>query len=322
MNEDMLRNFSRVLAVQLAVVQQHFIHVLMLRAWGEEAAAERITAIDAIDLPNAMRIVDYVVSTGHMPTLASDHRTLAGDMPRPGDGLNAVWAAERKLEYRMGDVLASVERELTPYRRNVPMELVTIPLEGRAVYRDWLRQQPEHPREEVGRGGLTDPAKLGLDSLFAHLMVMINQALVHAFVHWHRGGFDLADSVWEMSGAAMMHATSIVNSLAPRHVALAPARTVMQGHVALPSVAAAPADALRNDRLLAERCRAAAQSAASVQKEADLVVACGRIEAYYGELIGWRPGQALPELENPCVDFERVHREYVRNGNAGSASSA
>ena len=50
MNEDVLRNFSRVLAVQSVVVQQHFIHVLMLRAWGEEAAAERIASIDAIDL--------------------------------------------------------------------------------------------------------------------------------------------------------------------------------------------------------------------------------------------------------------------------------
>ena len=64
MNEDVLRNLNRVLGVQLAAVQQHFIHVLMLRAWHEEAAADRITSIDAVDLPNAMRIVDCVASTG------------------------------------------------------------------------------------------------------------------------------------------------------------------------------------------------------------------------------------------------------------------
>jgi len=322
MNDDVLRKFNLVLGLQLTAVQQHFIHVLMLRAWGEEAAAERIASIDAVDLPNAMRIVDYVVSTGHVPTLASDHRTLAENMPEPGDGLNAVWAAETKLEFRMGDVLAAVERELTPYRRNVPIELVTIPREGRVAYRDWLERPLDHPCDEVRRSGLTDPEKLGLDSLFANLMVMINQTLVHAFVHRHREEFDVADSVWEMSGAAMMHATSIVNCLAPRHVAPDPARAVMQDHVALPGVAAAPPDALGNDLLLAERCRAAARQAAVVQHEEDLAGACGRIEAYYGELTAWWPGRTLPRLDNPCVDFERVLREYVWSGGTGSASSA
>ena len=322
MNEDVLRSFNRVLGVQLAAVQQHFIHVLMLRAWDEETAANRIASIDAVDLPNAMRIVDCVVSTGRVPTLASDHRTLAGNMPEPGDSLDAICAAERKLEYRVGAVLTSVSRELMPCTGDVPIDLVTIPLKGRAAYRDWLERQPEHPCDEASQGGPTNPAKLGLDSLFANLMVMINQTLVHAFVHWHRGEFDLADSVWETSGAAMMHATSIVNSLAPRHVAPSPAHAVMEGHVAPPSVAAARSAALENDRLLAERCRAAAQRAAIVQHEADLATACGRIETYYGELIGWRPGQTLPRMDNPCVDFERVLGEYVRSGTTGSASSA
>ena len=174
----------------------------------------------------------------------------------------------------------------------------------------------------MSRSGLTDPAKLGLDALFANLMVMINQTLVHAFVHRHREEFDVADSVWEMSGAAMMHATSIVNSLAPRHVAPDPARAVMQDHVALPGVAAAPPDALRNDLLLAERCRDAARRAAVAQHERDLAGACSRIEAYYGELTAWWPGWTLPRLDNPCVDFERVLREYVWSGGTGSASSA
>ena len=322
MNEDVLRNFNRVLRVQLAAVQQHFIHVLMLRAWNEEAAADRITSIDAVDLPNAMRIVDYLVSDGHMPTLAGDRRTLAGIMPEPGDSLYAVCAAEKKLEDRMGDVLASVERELSPYRMKVPIELVTVPREGRAAYLDWLRRQLEHPCDEVSRGGLADPEKRGLDSLFANLMVMIDQTLVHAFVHWHRGEFDLAGSVWEMSGGAMMHATSIVNSLAPHHVAPDPARAVMHGDVALPRVASSSTDALEKDRQLAERCRAAARRAAVVQRETDLANACNRIDAYHDELTGWRPGQMLPRLDNPCVDFERVLREYVWSGSTESASSA
>ena len=322
MNDDVLRSLNRVLGLQLAAVQQHFIHVLMLRAWTEEAIADRITSIDAVDLPNAMRIVDHVVSTGYLPTLASDHRTSAGNMPRPGGSLNAVYAAEMRLDCRLTDVLTSVERELAPYAGSVPIELVSIPLECRTSYQDWLRQRLEHPCDGMKLGELADPAKLGLDSLFANLMVMINQTLVHAFVHWHRGTCDLADSVWEMSGAAMMHAAGIVKALALRHVAPDPARAALQGEVALPCVAAAPSDALANDHLLAERCFAAARRAAITQQEADLAATCDRIENYYGELVCWRAGQKLPQLENPCLDFERVLREFVWRGRTNSASSA
>ena len=319
MNEAVLRSFSRVLRLQLAAVQQHFIHVLLLRAWKEEAVADRITSIDAVDLPNAMRIVNCLVSTGHLPALASDRETLAGDMPESGASLDAVFAAELELDLRLRDVLASVERELTPCASKVPFELVSVPLASRAAYQEWLRKRVDGPREGVETGEPGDPAREGLDSLFANLMVMINQTLVHAFVHWHRSEHELADAVWEMCGAAMMHATSIVNALAQRHVALRPARAVARGgDVALPRVAAAPPDALANDRLLAERCRAAASRAAvaaAQRRDPALASACGRIEAYHAELGGWRPGRELPRLDdNPCVDFERVLREYVWSG--------
>ena len=320
MNEEILRNFSRVLGLQLAAVQQHFIHVLMLRAWDEEIVADRITSIDTVDLPNAMRIVDHVVSTGHLPALAGDYRTLAGNMPGPGDSLNAVYAAETHLDSRLRDVLTAVERELTPYARNVPIELVSIPLESRLAYQDWLRQRLEHPCDGVQPGNVADSAKLGQDSLFANLMVMINQTLVHAFVHWHAGERDLADSTWEMSGAAMMHAAGIVNALAPRHVAPEPTRAAMQGKAALPCVAAARPDALANDRRLAEQCRIAAQRAAIAGQDADLAALCGRIERHYDKLVHWRPGQKLPRLDNPCIDFERVLRKYVWSGGTGSPS--
>ena len=322
MNEDVLLGFNRVLGVQLAAVQQHFIHVLMLRVWNEKAVADRIMSIDAVDLPNAMRIVDHVVSTGRPPTLASDHRTLAGDMPGPGENLNAVYAAEERLEYRLKEELTSVERELAPYAESVPIELVSIPLESRYAYQDWLRQRLEHPCDGMKPGEFACPAKLSLDSLFANLMVMINQTLVHAFVHWHGGKRDLANSVWEMSGAAMMHATSIVNALAPRHVAPDPAHAVMEGDVALPRVAAGPAKASENDHLLAERCCAVARRAAITQQEADLAATCARIETWFDELIRRRPGQKLPQLDNPCVDFERVLREYVWSDGTSSTSSA
>lgn len=77
MNEDVLRNFSRVLAVQSAVVQQHFIHVLMLRAWGEEAAAERIASIDAIDLHDLL-LAERCRAAARRAAVAQHEKDLAG----------------------------------------------------------------------------------------------------------------------------------------------------------------------------------------------------------------------------------------------------
>ena len=324
MNGAALRSLSRVLRAQLAAVQQHFIHVLLLRTWREEAVADRITSIDAVDLPNAMRIVDSLVSAGHLPALAGDRATLARDTPEPGASPGAVVAAELALDLRLSDVLASAAWELTRWAGEVPIELVSVPLSSRAGYQDWLRRRVvDSPRGGAVAGAPEDAAGLAPDALFANLMVMINQTLVHAFVHWHRRDHDLADATWEMSGAAMMHATSIVETLAPRHAAPQPARAVARGDVGPPRLAAARPEALANDRLLAERCRAAAGRAAVAQRgEAGLEAACGRIEAWYAELGGWRPGRALPRIDNPCVDFERVLREHVWHGRRGSASSA
>ena len=107
----------------------------MLRAWREDSAADRIASIDAVDLPNAMRIVDYLVSARYVPRLASDRRTLAGNMPGAGESPKAVYAAEERLDCKLRDVLRSVERELTPYEGNVPIEFISTPLEvqGHAI---------------------------------------------------------------------------------------------------------------------------------------------------------------------------------------------
>ena len=86
---------------------------------------------------------------------------------------------------------------------------------------------------------------------------------------------------------------------------------VVRGEAALPRVAAARPNALESDRQLADQCRAAANRAAAAQPDTDLAAACGQIEAWYAEFGGWRPGRALPRIDNPCADFERVLREYV-----------
>ena len=49
-------DLDAVLAWQLAAVEQHFIHILTLKAWGDEEIARAIAAVDEVDLSNALRL--------------------------------------------------------------------------------------------------------------------------------------------------------------------------------------------------------------------------------------------------------------------------
>ncbi|MCY4450643.1 MAG: hypothetical protein OXC01_01715 [Immundisolibacterales bacterium] len=66
---------------------------------------------------------------------------------------------------------------------------------------------------------------------------------------------------------------------------------------------------------------AAARRAAISQRVPALAATCARIESHYEELVRRPPGQKLPPLDNPCVDFGRVLREIAWSGSACSASS-
>jgi bacterioferritin (cytochrome b1) len=48
----------RLLRCELTAVNQQFIHALGLRDWGYAEAAERIMAVDYVDFPNAMRVLE------------------------------------------------------------------------------------------------------------------------------------------------------------------------------------------------------------------------------------------------------------------------
>ena len=101
-----------VFRVQNAAVQQHFIHVLTLNAWNESAVAEEIVSIDAVDLPNAMRIVNWLVAHGEPVSFATDTDVLADCMPKPGATMQDVLASELRLDQRLERVLLDAQRKL------------------------------------------------------------------------------------------------------------------------------------------------------------------------------------------------------------------
>jgi bacterioferritin (cytochrome b1) len=323
LESDIARHLNSVLRLQLTAVQQHFIHVLILKAWGDEETAAGITAIDNVDLPNAMRIVDFIVSGGALPRLSVDQRSLAEHMPTPGSSYERIFAAERRLERRLIDVLQVGERAVATLGSQEVVHLILDPLSARDSYEQWIQEQiAAGPRTSEPVEQLSTDAMASLDTLFAYLMVVIEQGLVHSFVHWHSGQKKLADFAWQMSGAAMMQATEITKFLALRHSAPAPAEAVVPNSVPWPRIGGTWEEALMLDRALAERCRAAAERAEEDLSETEFGSVCRDSAAYFHALINWQPKFEQPEFNNPCRDFERVLREYVwQESGAGHASA-
>jgi hypothetical protein len=142
---------------------------------------------------------------------------------------------------------------------------------------------------------------------FSHLIVMIEQAMVHAFVHWHRGDKADANSAWATSGAAMMHATGIVRWLAARGTTPAPA--------AVPSlkISDRPDMAFELDRRLAsalENC----MSRLAGDQSSELRDLCRPIADYAGRLANWKPDQEHPAKDtNPPAfrSFEATLAKFV-----------
>lgn len=308
------RRLEAILRVELEAVQQHFIHVLMLKAWGHDDLAAGITAVDEVDLPNAMRLVDLLVADGAAPALAQDGACFAAHMPKPGGSPDEIIASELRIERRLTDVLRAGRNHL----RCAAFEaeyLIHDPLSARDRHGDWLRRQATAARGPDRRSSpVSGDARDQIDLIFAHLLVAITQGLVHAFVHWHGRRKELADAAWAASSSAMMLATDMTNHLAARYQAPDPAAAAQAGDVPLPCIKNTSCEALTADRLLAEQIHAAADRATEALSGSEFGPVRRSTAAYFWALSRSDEGHALPHIHNPCRGFERVLGAYIRGG--------
>ncbi len=286
-------SLNKILRCEMTAVNQQFIHVLALRDWGFSETAERIMAVDYVDFPNAMRIIDHLVQTGAPIVLTADHFT-------PGTSLRDILISEQALEQRF---VAAIETADCADDR--PRALVAAARAPRAGYAAWLTDQLD------GSGGETAPADPPFPvtaRLLALLIATLEQAMMHAFVHWHRGEANIADAAWATSGAAMMQVTEFVHLFAAR-------RTVpLPGEMPALEIASAPAAALALDRQLAERCATEATGASDACDDIAIAGLCRRIADYSLQLSRWTPGQTHPATNiNPAVfsSFEASLRRKV-----------
>lgn len=309
-----------LLGVQLKAVQQHFIHVLILQARGNHAFAERITEIDNTDLSVAMQWIERLVAQNIDP-LNGDAAGLGASMPKPGFSDEDIRLSEIALENDLADRLKNALGSVSDDADEEVRALLARAMRPRADYQTWLHrkaevQTPRAPVADAPAGSdLPDDVGLSLHGLFANLMTVITQELVHAFVHRQAGNRARADAAWEISGAAMMKATQMTRLLARHRIAPAPQTAVAAAWpVHAPRIELNSEGALLRVRNLARHCAEKAETWADVLKGTDFgPVALGCRDYFEGAAV-WRDGTRLPDIPNPCRDFERTLDLYVSPG--------
>lgn len=314
LNSKATRRLQTISGLHLMAVKQHFIHVLILEARGDKANAARITAIDSVDLPLAMQTIDWLLAHALLPQSHETDEAFADSMPHPGYLEAEIWRSEQALETRLTSALEDGRDSLIPKDTYFVHDLIAQARAPRSKYGRWLKRNLESGST---RGEPSLPPErdeiLWIDCLFANLMVLIEQGLIHAFVHRHSGDKTLANTAWEISGAAMMQATQITKLLAEHGLAPAPRNAVLSSlPVNRPLIGLRSDQALANDKALAKHIAWVAERCGPIPGMTDLGTSVQQMQSFFEAAANWNEGEPLRYIVNPCRDFERTLTLYMK----------
>ena len=311
LSDDIVKQLNNVLPLQLMAVQQHFIHVIILKCWGAHEISQGIITIDEVDLPNAMKIVDLLVKFGNPPEIGFSLQSQLDQMPAAGNSYTNIFTAERFIEKRLVCALSEAKRLLNDVDCDSVSRLIAVPLSARADFEVWMKSQEENGLPNNYPNIILPEIELAsLNHYFAHLVLLINQEMIHSFIHWNEGKKELADSAWEVSGGAMMQATEITKALAKYR--LSPKPMSLQSSIPLPQKIAHDSDqALRSRFELTLKSAESAEKAKIQLQGTEFQSICAKGENYFNQVAMSKAGLTIPYIGNPCVDFERVMRSYV-----------
>ena len=284
----------RLLRCEMTAVNQQFTHILALRSWGHRDVADRIAEVDDIDFPNAMKIIQFIVEKG-ITTVALDCEAFL-----PGHDLGSVLAAEQRMEYRFDSVIA--ECSFTDNRLKDLLATAAMP---RSDYVSWLEQMClEHPPATE----IHDPFATETAALTGMLFTVMEQSLIHSFVHRHNGNPEFADAAWHTSGAAMMQLTRLVALYSAEQSA------IVFGDMPSMLIQGETDGALEADGSLAAHCAALASQAASNTSHPRIRRFCDNTANYYSALSDFRGHTPHPaEHSNPPVfhSFSATWEKFV-----------
>ena len=282
----------RLLRAELTAVHQQFFHILILRSLGENQLAARIVAVDDEDFKNAMQIID-LLAHHEVPVTLEPHHCV------PRAEVKAILESEHAMEMHLADVLAGLD--ICDPQAKARVDRAAAP---RAAYKSWLetRVKSYSSAEQISE------SRQAVTDLFSHLLVLIEQSLVHAFVRWHQGDPKGADSAWQISGAAMLYATALVRRTAQN--------CRMPKRIMIPALAfsATAPDAFQLDLELVQQCGGAARLVAEEGEDEALSQLCLQIAEDCERIVVMKRGQEFPAKLGKSAAFsnfaksrERVH---------------
>ncbi|MEX0827685.1 MAG: hypothetical protein WD005_01910, partial [Haliea sp.] len=309
MSDDVGDQLHSALRNQLAAVKQHFVHVLILEAREDSESAEKIASIDSVDLPNTMQFVDYLVCKNYAIDICKSSKNLLETMPSPGFSNHEIAASERQLETELGTALERALRGTDCSFDQWLHGLLSTSHGSRASYHTWLSQYGCHTESNGPvRLELTEAKARSIDTMFANMMVMIDQTMIHAFVQYNAGQNALADLTWEVSGAAMMQAADITKRLAQRGLCADPkkAANLYPQHVPEHDIHSDPIKAFEADRKLAAHSSRIGRSAEEALADTEFAGIANQLATYFYAVALWSEGSVLPDIPNPCRDFGRT----------------
>jgi bacterioferritin (cytochrome b1) len=282
-----------LLRCELDATNQQFVHILTLKLWGKKEAVARITEVDNIDFVNAMRIVDYLVA-------AHTSIELPAGICSPGTDYDSILTAERSMEARLSKAIEGCDA-----LGKEAQSLVEAARAPRQAYAGWLDDNIANTGDATLQHSSLVTATADLCAL---LLTLIEQSMIHAFVHWHADDRIAADAAWATSGAAMMHMTRLVQLFARLPGVPVP------GACPVANVQNKAADTLDADLGLARLCSRQAFSAADQCEHEAISQMCSDIGKYYQSFSCWQPQTPHPaKATNPVAfhSFEATLAKFL-----------
>lgn len=194
-------SLTRLARAQLTAVNQQFSHMLILHQWGRHSVAEAIKRADDADFASSMAVLEHLVERGRDFEISGEPVAIGRDEAH-------IIEIEMASEARLSGAIEDARGHGEETRRFV--EAAEAP---RAAYLNWLRaHRPDAPRAQVA----PDDVSNSLNALHCRAIGLLEQALVHAYVHRAQGDLEAANAAWSTSGAAMMVATRVTAFLGGR----------------------------------------------------------------------------------------------------------
>lgn len=222
-------------AETLAAVHQQFTHILILRKQGEEEVAARIEVTDNEDFKTSMRLADYLAADGAL--------TAPAHLVRFGRDGDAILSFEAERERRLNGALAGIEAVSDPNLARI----IGGARAPRRAYGDWLQGRLADVQ------ACSEQASCERGGLVTGLLSLMEQTLVHAYLHHRAENGAAADLAWRVCGASMMHLTALAR--------LFPEVVTEPGGFEVPDRRFGGAEAVlvEADKALARECAAAAR---------------------------------------------------------------